>query len=133
MGTLTSTDATEAGPRSWGESRCVQKQEGGPPVQGHWASERQQGWSAVTPVLRKTFSMSSPHPMTQQYTPFYLLVFLATSRRWEDAAYTDMHTKKSALERKGQIEASVQKGDVPTGSDLCKSDWKEQRKHSLGQ
>ena len=77
--------------------------------------------------------MSSPHPMTQQYTPFYLLVFLATSRRWEDAAYTDMHTKKSALERKGQIEASVQKGDVPTGSDLCKSDWKEQRKHSLGQ
>ena len=59
---LTSTDATEAGPRSWGESRCVQEQVGGPPVRGHWASERQQGWSAVTPVLQKTFSMSSPTP-----------------------------------------------------------------------
>ena len=51
-----------------------------------------------------------PHPMTQQYTRFYLFVFLAASRRREDAAYTDMHTEKSALERKGQIEmCNVQK------------------------
>ena len=80
MGTVTSTDATEGGPGSWGEAGCVQEQEGGPPVQSHWASERRQGWSAVTPVLWKTFSMSTlPHPMTQQYTPFYLLIILATS------------------------------------------------------
>ena len=48
--------------------------------------------------------------MTQQYPRFYLLVFLATSQRREDAAYADTHTKKSALERKGQIEmCNVQK------------------------
>lgn len=76
--------------------------------------------------------------MTQQYTPFYLLVFLKASRRWEDAAYTDMHTKKSALERKGQIEASVQKEMSPqaltcarvTGRSNGNTTWDNKRETS---
>ena len=109
MGTLTSTDATEAGPRSWGESRCVQEQVRGP-TSSRPLGLRETARLECSDCSPENLFYELPHPMTQQYTRFYLFVFLAASRRREDAAYTDTHTEKSALERKGQIEmCNVQK------------------------